>query len=355
MTTLEVTRTAPSDRATISAGRATVAGVLAAAVALAVTDVVSALKAGPSLIETIGTEFINRFAASLKQLAVSLFGTNDKPALVVGIIVVSLVIGGALGRASIARPWIGSVGFTAFGGRGDRDRRDRSAGGPLVDGRRRGARHRRRHRDVASSPSCRRAGRIGIRHGSHRPSRLSALLPRMECRSRRRDDSRRGSGSRPAGQVRVGHGGCRATRAGEDGASAAVATVHRSRPEPVRDAERGLLPDRHRAVRAPGQRGRLERGRSRDGRPPLRAHLRRAPRDADGRRARHDLVRLERSRRRSHRQRGVARRLAAHAAGASRSAARRDSDRRPVCRRLHRRLPNRARRSTGAPRSSPLG
>ena len=115
MTTLEVTRTAPSDRATISAGRATVAGVLAAAVALAVTDVVSALKAGPSLIETIGTEFINRFAASLKQLAVSLFGTNDKPALVVGIIVVSLVIGGALGRASIARPWIGSVGFTAFG------------------------------------------------------------------------------------------------------------------------------------------------------------------------------------------------------------------------------------------------
>jgi DMSO/TMAO reductase YedYZ molybdopterin-dependent catalytic subunit len=92
-----------------------VAGVLAAAVALAVTDVVSALKAGPSLIDTIGTEFINRFAASLKQLAVSLFGTNDKAALVVGIIVVSLVIGGVLGRASVARPWVGPVGFAAFG------------------------------------------------------------------------------------------------------------------------------------------------------------------------------------------------------------------------------------------------
>ena len=35
------------------------------------------------------------------------------------------------------------------------------------------------------------------------------------------------------------------------------------------------------------ERGRLERGRSRDGRPPVRAHLRRAPRDADGRGARH--------------------------------------------------------------------
>ena len=115
MTTLEAPRTSVSDRETIPAGRATIAGVLAAAVALAVTDVVSALKAGPSLIDTIGTEFINRFAASLKQLAVSLFGTNDKPALVVGIIVVSLLIGGALGRASVGRPWVGSVGFAGFG------------------------------------------------------------------------------------------------------------------------------------------------------------------------------------------------------------------------------------------------
>ncbi len=115
MTTLEAPRTSLSDRETIPAGRATIAGVLAAAVALAVTDVVSALKAGPSLIDTIGTEFINRFAASLKQLAVSLFGTNDKPALVVGIVVVSLLIGGVLGRASVSRPWVGSVGFAGFG------------------------------------------------------------------------------------------------------------------------------------------------------------------------------------------------------------------------------------------------
>ena len=116
MTTVEAPRARSSpDRETISAGRATAAGVLAAAVALAVTDVVSALEDGPSLIDTIGTEFINRFAASLKQLAVSLFGTNDKAALVVGIIVVALAIGAVLGRASVARPWVGSAGFVAFG------------------------------------------------------------------------------------------------------------------------------------------------------------------------------------------------------------------------------------------------
>ena len=117
--------------------------------------------------------------------------------------------------------------------RGDRDRGDRSAGGPLVDGRRRGARHRRRHRDVRLLVAAGRpvSGPSDLDTRSAGPSRLSALLPRMECRSRRGDGSRRGSGSRVAGQVRVGHGGCRATRAGEDGASAAVATVHRSRPD----------------------------------------------------------------------------------------------------------------------------
>ena len=52
---------------------------------------------------------------SLKDLAVSLFGTNDKVALVVGIVVVSLALGAVLGRASVRRPWVGVAGFAAFG------------------------------------------------------------------------------------------------------------------------------------------------------------------------------------------------------------------------------------------------
>ncbi len=94
--------------------QATVAGVLAAAVALAVTQLVSALRDGPSLIDTVGTEFIDRFAAPLKDLAVSLFGTNDKTALVTGIVIVCLMAGGLLGRAAARRRWVGPVGFAGF-------------------------------------------------------------------------------------------------------------------------------------------------------------------------------------------------------------------------------------------------
>ncbi|HTN80220.1 MAG TPA: molybdopterin-dependent oxidoreductase, partial [Acidimicrobiales bacterium] len=99
---------------TASPLRGAVAGFLGAAVALAVTDLVSALSRGPSLIDTVGNELIDRFAASLKNLAVSLFGTNDKQALVVGIVTVSLLVGVVLGVAAVTRPWVGIVGFLGF-------------------------------------------------------------------------------------------------------------------------------------------------------------------------------------------------------------------------------------------------
>ena len=59
------------------------------------------------------------------------------------------MIGGALGRASVARPWVGSVGLRRLRPRGDRDRRHRSARRPVADGGRLGPRNDRRHRDVA--------------------------------------------------------------------------------------------------------------------------------------------------------------------------------------------------------------
>ena len=89
---------------------------MAAGVALGVGQFVSGLAgSGPTLVTAVGTQFIDRFAASLKDLAIALFGTNDKRALVVGIVVVSLLLGAVLGRASARRPWIGVVGFVAFG------------------------------------------------------------------------------------------------------------------------------------------------------------------------------------------------------------------------------------------------
>lgn len=94
-----------------------VAGLVAAAVALGAGELVSAAAdpGGPSLVRAVGSSFIDRFAASLKDLAVALFGTNDKAALLVGIVVVSLAVGAVLGVAAVRRPWVAAVGFGAFG------------------------------------------------------------------------------------------------------------------------------------------------------------------------------------------------------------------------------------------------
>jgi DMSO/TMAO reductase YedYZ molybdopterin-dependent catalytic subunit len=92
------------------------AGSLGAAAALAVSELVTGMRdSGPSLVSAVGTEFIDRFAASLKSLAVSLFGTNDKVALVVGIVIVSLLLGGLFGMVARTRFWLGAAGFGAFG------------------------------------------------------------------------------------------------------------------------------------------------------------------------------------------------------------------------------------------------
>jgi DMSO/TMAO reductase YedYZ molybdopterin-dependent catalytic subunit len=105
-----------SARPPVDRWAATLSGVVAAGVALGIGQFVSGLAgSGPTLVNAVGTQFIDRFAASLKDLAIALFGTNDKTALVVGIVVVSLLLGAVFGRASARRSWVGVVGFVAFG------------------------------------------------------------------------------------------------------------------------------------------------------------------------------------------------------------------------------------------------
>ncbi len=102
--------TAPAS--TVAAG---VAGAVAVAVSLSVSELVGALTGpGPSLVSAIGSHVVDLGAARFKNLAVSLFGTNDKPALLVGIVVLSLAIGAWLGLASRRRPQAGTVGIGAF-------------------------------------------------------------------------------------------------------------------------------------------------------------------------------------------------------------------------------------------------
>lgn len=93
-----------------------IAGAVAAGLALGIGELAtSADAAGPSLVSAVGDEFIDRFAASLKDLAVRWFGTNDKAALVVGIVVVAVSLGAALGVATRRAAWAGPVGFAGFG------------------------------------------------------------------------------------------------------------------------------------------------------------------------------------------------------------------------------------------------
>ena len=84
-----------SDRSPL---RRAVGGAVAAVAALAVGQFVSSLDPdGPTLIDAVGSGFIDRFAATLKDIAVALFGVHDKTALIVGV----WVVGAALGAISV--------------------------------------------------------------------------------------------------------------------------------------------------------------------------------------------------------------------------------------------------------------
>jgi DMSO/TMAO reductase YedYZ molybdopterin-dependent catalytic subunit len=95
--------------------RAAVAGVVAAGAALAAGELPGAV-AGEQLgpVTNVGNEFVDRFAASLKEVAIALFGQNDKVALVTGIVVISLLLGAALGLLALRSFGLAAGGFVAF-------------------------------------------------------------------------------------------------------------------------------------------------------------------------------------------------------------------------------------------------
>jgi DMSO/TMAO reductase YedYZ molybdopterin-dependent catalytic subunit len=103
-------------------GRATrirliVAGIITAAVALTTTEFIGSFagKGHSTIITAVGTKFIDRFAANLKTLAVKIFGTHDKPALIIGIITVTVLLGIAAAFIEARRAWLGSLLIAGFG------------------------------------------------------------------------------------------------------------------------------------------------------------------------------------------------------------------------------------------------
>ena len=96
--------------------RPAVAGALAAGVAMAAAELVAGLVRGaPSLITAIGSLVISLQPPGAKDLMIRLFGTNDKVALNVSVVVIALVVAAAAGVLAAHRRWLGVAVFVAFG------------------------------------------------------------------------------------------------------------------------------------------------------------------------------------------------------------------------------------------------
>ena len=92
------------------------AGVAGVAVSLGLTELFAGLFASvPSAISSIGTVVIDISPKWLKNFAISAFGTADKAVLAIGIVVVALLIGWFVGKASTKRPLPMVIAFVVAG------------------------------------------------------------------------------------------------------------------------------------------------------------------------------------------------------------------------------------------------
>lgn len=96
--------------------RSGLAGAVSAGLALGVSEFVAGLVSGlPSLVESLGNWVIDIVPKAVKDVAISLFGTNDKLALLIGIGVVTILIGAGAGIWARRNFWVAVVTFVGFG------------------------------------------------------------------------------------------------------------------------------------------------------------------------------------------------------------------------------------------------
>lgn len=109
---------APAQRATTRPARwrSAVAGLLAAATALAFGELVAGISSKlASPVISVGNRFVDAVPGSLKDFAIETFGTNDKKALLIGIYLVAAIFGLVLGILASRKFLIGAVGIALFG------------------------------------------------------------------------------------------------------------------------------------------------------------------------------------------------------------------------------------------------
>jgi DMSO/TMAO reductase YedYZ molybdopterin-dependent catalytic subunit len=118
MTSGTVTNPRASNRfATIPIGPA-IAGGVATMAALGLSELAAAVLSAPSLVAAIGSVVIDNQPAGAKDFVVSIFGQNDKLALELLIVIVSVLIGAALGLIARRQFAVGAGGFVVFAGLG---------------------------------------------------------------------------------------------------------------------------------------------------------------------------------------------------------------------------------------------
>jgi len=100
------------------AWQAAAAGLVAAAVALGAGEFVAGLLRAPSPVIAVGDRVIDLVPGPVKDAAIAVFGTNDKIALLVGILVLTAVLGAVLGLAAVRRFAVGAAGLALFGALG---------------------------------------------------------------------------------------------------------------------------------------------------------------------------------------------------------------------------------------------
>jgi DMSO/TMAO reductase YedYZ molybdopterin-dependent catalytic subunit len=108
-----VSVTADSDRARVARGL--VAGLLAAAVAIGVGQLMAGIVAPDgSPVVAVGEASIDLTPPPVKNFAISAFGSNDKLVLVTGILAVLAVFAAIVGVLAMRKLWYGMVGLAVF-------------------------------------------------------------------------------------------------------------------------------------------------------------------------------------------------------------------------------------------------
>lgn len=114
-----ITSTTPEPRTGRDVGalaRAAAAGVLAGAAALAAGELSAAFAAPrPGPVIAVANRVIDLAPGWFVDFGKAVFGLSDKPALVIGTVIIALLIAGGLGVASRRSPLPGIAGISAFG------------------------------------------------------------------------------------------------------------------------------------------------------------------------------------------------------------------------------------------------